>query len=703
MADFFFFTDVDALSSNQTQEQAFGPVVGSEQTQYRITSGFTTNTDAKAYAMCSGQVFLQPHTESSKVNIILRPLRQPIKGLPIKYVIYRGLKKTDFIPSGNTELTSFADSDSGSEFIKLIWKQLRGLDDTITTFPAKWIGYDPANQTNDTLIDDYFFKADAYGDDSNETLKPFEFPMIPAGTELGNFTGEYGLDIVLHNGDYKANKSDTGFLFDLKYARATQCSINTTIIPSGYSEKQYREAIHHFIDPAAFYGLYSTEKNKVQVYTSGTKSSIKRDELYNNIISFFNTKNKVYIRIQGHLGRSYDYYGTYKEVVDNEDIIRMGVSQNQIPSYSYPHHKWPIIIQGQEQNHSEDQNSIYLQLVYSNGLEPLLYGQVATMADTAENNFLTATQLIPETVANSNGNAIPTGLTNPIKLTINAVDGATGKVNIANYIHLLYLGTELKATDTTGIEHKIKPIDTLFGPVGIEHLITSVNEEVIRSSVSHLYNLSFFEQDKSKIVTQTKIINDKSSYQEGDTSNIQDRVIYETSLIRGLGLGIFNATNPVNATQSASTIQYSQKDDNHYRIALPYFLETIMFSDNGKTTTGLKIEVSKNIQKNKYILGLTRKENDLLKNAIEISKGINTSVFLKEIDYQNFQVNEVSFSKYKVCILMENSDGVLQVIELSEALHIYSLDDQMYFSSEFSKITSSLFNPEEIIIPNFDL
>lgn len=50
MSDFFFFTDLEALSVPQTQEQAFGPVPGDE-LSFRVNNQFYVKENASAIAV----------------------------------------------------------------------------------------------------------------------------------------------------------------------------------------------------------------------------------------------------------------------------------------------------------------------------------------------------------------------------------------------------------------------------------------------------------------------------------------------------------------------------------------------------------------------------------------------------------------------------------------------------------------------------
>ncbi|HUC83472.1 MAG TPA: hypothetical protein VMR70_21345, partial [Flavisolibacter sp.] len=83
-----FFIDPSGVT--QVAAQAFGPVAGNEANEFRLTSGFSCNGTAKAFAICKGIVLVQPQAgNTGKVNLVLRPFTQPFPGLNIKYFVYR--------------------------------------------------------------------------------------------------------------------------------------------------------------------------------------------------------------------------------------------------------------------------------------------------------------------------------------------------------------------------------------------------------------------------------------------------------------------------------------------------------------------------------------------------------------------------------------------------------------------------------------
>jgi hypothetical protein len=88
-----FFTTSGIFT--QSAAQAFGPV---DENHYRLTANFDLPADSPAYAVCSSIFLIQPQSgDATKVNLILRPFKQPIQGFNIKYFVYRGLSLASFL------------------------------------------------------------------------------------------------------------------------------------------------------------------------------------------------------------------------------------------------------------------------------------------------------------------------------------------------------------------------------------------------------------------------------------------------------------------------------------------------------------------------------------------------------------------------------------------------------------------------------
>ncbi|MHC0445865.1 pyroglutamyl-peptidase I family protein [Flavobacterium sp. 3-218] len=316
----YFFVDESKLTAPITTNyatDAFGPVSTRLATDYRTTSKVrATATDpVKVFAICKGQVLIQPQTEdSTKVNLILKP-EDSYAPLKIKYFIYRGINKADLI--GNNTLKSVADDANQPIFLKRLWKQYIAFNTSLkdpstgenfpapTEFPSVLIGYDE-NQPDTTLIENYFTK--------KEINISYQIPSCEAGEHLGNFTGEIGLDIVLDHGDYQLQNQEELFKFDLKFARAKEHVFDTGNIPSvtDTKRKRYREYIHQFMDAAAFWGSH-IQCGSIKTINSETPLKSNND-IFTKIINKYQTKNKIYIYIQGENNRSYNYYDTTRKV-----------------------------------------------------------------------------------------------------------------------------------------------------------------------------------------------------------------------------------------------------------------------------------------------------------------------------------------------------------------------------------------------------
>ena len=74
MADFFFFTEHLKLNV-QNATQSFGAI---DENNYRLNNMFSSTSDAKAFAMTSGNVLIQEiNGDTNRVNIVLKPSEQP--------------------------------------------------------------------------------------------------------------------------------------------------------------------------------------------------------------------------------------------------------------------------------------------------------------------------------------------------------------------------------------------------------------------------------------------------------------------------------------------------------------------------------------------------------------------------------------------------------------------------------------------------
>jgi len=649
---------------------------------------------------------LQPSTQdSTKVNLILRPYRQPIRSLPIKYFIYRGLNKSDFISGASDNLIDYSDLGGASAFMNLIWNQLKDFNDwddataSTNNFKAKWIGFDPDNQSDNDKIDDYFFNTGSIDDTTGEETKVYELPIVAGGTHLGSFSGTFGLDMVLSDGDYRSEQSNTGFEYNLAFAKAHENIINTEALPPNTAEKQYREAILDFIDPAAFYGLHVPEGGKVFVPQAGTTPILKEElSIYTDLIDpYFVTRNRVYICIQGHLGRSYDYYNSYSGLLGDDNVIQIGITPDTLNTLSYSTHGWPLLLFDEEQSdHEETINKIYLKLLHQSDIEPVVYTQLGQPQENAESNFLTGDQLIDTNLDTPSNIAF----TQVFYLQIPVFPDGEDRPNISSSVKLLYQGTTLTVNqdiDGNAVERPIKPIDVLFGPINIGQCISSNSENTIawcnrtNSRLIRTRNIDT-KSPNNTLVTQTKFINNKVSIFENETFTVHELELFETDAFAEIGEGLLLRNNPQTLSTNAASIPFIAEDNNNYTLERPNFIDVVQFTDGLTPIYGLTIKSTTKIYPNKFILGITKAEKIVLQTLSTSNNLRNDSLFLIPIINEEssfISTNNITYKKYLLGVIGEHNDATLALQESEHPITIFSLDNMMFFSATYGELINN--------------
>ena len=294
-----------AASANYATD-AFGPVIGSETTKYRVTSKVRATAKTKVFAVCKGRIAIQPYTgDDSKVNLILKP-EASYSPLKIKYFIYRGVDKADWI-NGTNLVAKDSNNTTQPTLLQKIWDAFTAFNTALyaagvvnhppDSIATSLIGYDPTHQTTTSPLDDLFFNSNS----------SFQLASCSEGDYIGNFTGVLGLDIVLDYGEHKLLNQNELFSLDLAYARTDEYVFDLTTDVDPAQTKRYMEYIHQFLDAAAFWGSHiGCGLIKTPAHPTGT--NINSD--ISDILNKYQTASKVYIYIQEERGRSYNYYST---------------------------------------------------------------------------------------------------------------------------------------------------------------------------------------------------------------------------------------------------------------------------------------------------------------------------------------------------------------------------------------------------------
>lgn len=693
-----FFTDPSAIA--QISGQAFGPVSADI---FRLTSKFTVTGTPKAFAICQGVVFVQPQTGSTdKVNVILRPLAQPIQGVNIKYFVYRGLLKSDFVDGANiiasTSFTSDLINRMNTDF-----SDFHADEEEMPVFEARFIGYDPTNQTDGTtLLDTFFFNRAQYEEVDEETVEvestAFVLPKANFGDSIGTFaTGECGIDVVLQYGDYVLTGDPSHFTFDLDYARAAEAKVDLTGITDEVLRKLKKELIFQFVDVAAYFGFHHTDNGKVTVDNSVTKTVLPVADIYTTSLAPFYTKNNYYLYIQSDRTRSYNFYGNYLLDPEDTESLLFGIEEETLIARDYATSGWPLIIESTAQEHEEDRNKLFLQLVTDNNVNTVLYGQTACVDSGVRNHFANSETL--RTPADEDGNLI--NLTTTIVLSNPCVEESGVKKHVGNFGMLLYQGVVYQYIAGTELDEEEEEVDVyavpnffddVFGQLLAEPVIQSdsaVSYSVMVSERLKLVNHYSNYKQLGTSAVQTLIIND-SIETDDDEDPISERVTYLLETVDVSTNALYPFKNP--STKVPTTPNIAGNTKKNYKFSSPYFVMTISFTDSMNPINGLLLHTDDGSQTTKIAIGISKTENDLLSTLSSSNNLVNPRIFLIDLFSDNntlISAELVKYKKFKLSLVGESEDGKLLLFIIDPGILIYTIDDRYHFSQAYSKHVKS--------------
>lgn len=703
-ADSHFFSEVSAISQNSGQ--SFGPVSADV---FRLTSKFTAQAGAKAFAICTGMVAIQPQAGSTtKVNLLLRPYTQPIKGVNIRYFIYRGLNKSDFIDSSGNIIPN---GSGVSDFIQKIttdFNDFHADEQTPPEFDAAFIGYNATLTDLSAPMDSLFFSVTQYEEQNGEQVEvpetAFELPKIEIGKSLGTFAaGECGIDVVLQYGDFQLNEPDR-FVFDYNYARAAEAVIDLTSVSDPVIRKRRKEQLFQFLDIAAYYGFHCLPQGNVT-----TSGNVAHDQstIYSQVLTPFATKNTYYLYIQSDRERSYDFYGNYRIDPEAPENMRYGTVENTLAARAYGTNGWPLILETTAQSHTETRNKIYLQLVTDNNPNTVLYGQTACVDNALRNHFSTIEQLKQPVDEQSE----QPELTTTIILSNPAVEEGSAKKHVANFGILIYQGASYSYLAGTEVNEENETVDVyaqpnffddVFGNLGAVTLLKSDAEtsfSIVNSERLTLLNYPLDNRQYSISAMHTLTVTDTIKTDNEDVPFFS-RVTYMAESISVL-------TNPastdkvISADIQSTANKFAAK--NTFTLDNPFYFDIVLFTDGSQTITAPILKVQSGTSPNRIILGLSKQENDTLK---ELSVGLsNPRLYLlntfEEVSIQT-SVENITYQKYTIGIVTDEGLGETSLLVPDVPIVIYTIDQRMYFTKVYSDyITPRQEGVLSIVLSNF--
>lgn len=395
MPSLFNFADTSSGLKPQDANLAFG-INPTNSAKFRVTSSFKATSDRPVYAVLSGTVLLiQQTTDNTKVNLILKPHDLKDIKLPLKYIIYRGLKLEDFVDGGtDLSLSSVKVKTSGSELLDRMFEIQQQRVSGATKIPKSALfGTDTFPLNDGALLSSFFFE--------NTSIDSQLF-TVEGGMELGNFaTGEIGIDFMLENQEMITNVG----MAKLPYYEIDSNFPKTpplTII----EQKWEKEKIRHFVDPVAFYGLHYDIGGGIGYRVGGTSNVANTlKDVYENLQEHFLTKNHVYLDIRNENGYSYNAYDNYvgNTGTDDDKELRLSEGEFNEQAKEYYTQGWPIHILTVNHNTGTPTTKFNIMLRTADNQHPLLVSRhfklspnVSRYHDKAY-SFADKTVLLPET------------------------------------------------------------------------------------------------------------------------------------------------------------------------------------------------------------------------------------------------------------------------------------------------------------------
>jgi hypothetical protein len=368
MADFFFFTDVESILSQEIGDN-FGPI---SDTEYNLDSFQTVSENANAYAICDSLVLVQENNDGH-LNIILKPLTYPDFNIGrIEYFIYKGIKKSSLINGNEVAIRT------SNDLTENLWLRQEQTDKNSGSTPSnplkKHLGVDYISSgidvfkiTDEQSIESVFFKE---GD--------IQLAKVKGGDSIGQFVGgstKCGVQIIVER---------VGFYPPMELARKGKHKLNITE-PIGTTQYQQflhyhlKEEILNYIDPVSFLGMFSQSKNKLII-----KSLLGSTIELPNLIQKFQNKNRIYLDIRNEYDKSFNYYQLYGPLIgfstdpslDATSITQYNFyTQNATSTGNYG--LWPIfIIEGEpilEFTENQKHGKLFLNIKDPNNILKYIY------------------------------------------------------------------------------------------------------------------------------------------------------------------------------------------------------------------------------------------------------------------------------------------------------------------------------------------
>jgi pyrrolidone-carboxylate peptidase len=684
----YAFADMGGLL--QAGGSEFGPDTANDPDKaFRITSGFTSTTDVNAYAICDGDIIIQrKSTDNDRVNLILRPRKQSIQGFtPVKYFVYRGLRLDNFInPStlSSAEIEVTAQASTNSEFIASLYP-IHTAQNPSLPFLAKALGYDPSAQADTSELDKLFV----------EFNPDYQYVPVTKGMQIGKFwanggTSVFGLEIMMYDGPFKPT---------FKYAREPEFKIDISAITGTTAQDEFqkkieRDKILSFIDPAAFYGshIVKDDKGKLEVRDLSNQPNPitykTAQDIFDNVVSKFYTKNNVYIDIRNELSRSYNFFENYDGSISSVDPgkqLLIGTqftddTTNNLVAKEYKTeiasnvYNWPLLIASSNQPTSNAFNDLFIKLRIDDNLKPVLVVENLELSAPIAGKFIDETFLVPS--------ATTPAYSNVIGLKIPNVNGSSNKDFASRQIKLRYK-RKIDATTpwhpnskTLKSEHYLDNLfydfdqSNLWGYQNRNEWVHSHEKRYVDGSTIGIFNTA-----ETGVAFESVSSSPSRYIMYTNAADLQDTSSGTGKLNRGVGSGNDNDAGNLNEVKKLFNydLSYNLLDESSTPI----------------TTLAFYPDEKENISpKNALTMGISETDKSSLL-ACAGTLGLS-NLFPKHLKFQSLgsftDTNGTPYDKYKLGVHGFKDDGTYGVDYPSPDINVYTTDQLSHVTLGFSAL-----------------
>jgi hypothetical protein len=681
--DSCFFTDIHELS--QSENDGFGPIDAS---RFRVTSKFTTLNKRKAYAVTDGHLFIAPYeNDSSKINIILKPLKPLYVGVKIKFLVYRGVNKNSFYKTDASNIDKIISKDDvdATPLITRLWDDFNEFNSSNPDeiFKANYIGIDSNTPEEDKIIKKYYKKGE------------YNLPKVKKDEHIGFFENSFGFEVIVDYGDYSHQKNESGFELDFNFLKAKECIFNIDGNNSGdiagnrpssganmVDEKIFRENIYQFIDPAAFYGAHiskndfenkNRKENSISCYNNNAfQKWTKHSQVYNNIIDRFITKNTFYLYVISNRGRSLDFYNPTGSNNDH------GGENNFLKSLSWPIKIFSSASQNlsftnthfdKPNNQTIPENTIYYEINFN--LKSDATSKTGIYINDCFNkrilNEITNQQQINVKIDK------PAFINNIVGGIVN-IDTSAGRLVISNFIYAFY-GIKSNTDSTYNDLFGLIDLDKIYEPNDFENA-SNVIETIVYKKPKYV-----FSNNETTINAMFTLFDESNSNSESQTRLY---VVYPV-----------DSNSQVFVKSRETVANYTIDDDinklfNINNIALG---DGLRFWKNQKTISSNNIKYLtisgigndyQNLEKS-YMIGITKSQyNSLLSSNADAKYNVFFHL-------QNVEIVDGIY-KAELGIKYEDNTGLLHTQFPSDAIFVYSSNGKLFTTDEF--VTNFKFSSE---------